>query len=329
MASPAQEPSWATTTLAVALTDVLARRGITAAELAEQLGPRWRFLRHGASHVDGRALRPDDLARLRRALDLPPGYFAEERELAVIRTVRDEPELRDRLYFALAERAGADAAAATAVEGAVDEPVPGDGGAFVPLAPPTFRHLVVVVLDVSEASESQRATAVRAAIDDRLRGLLDDLTRSQEASNFDVSFVAYNLAGVASTPPASPSGLREPGFLEALWRSVQADPGVETDPDATPPLARALDVACARWREFSAAPAQVPISATVLVLAPAAQDVPQAVAEATAGLEALSRVTVVPIDLGALPGDRLAERVNLRGDASGQQASLRLRTMCS
>jgi hypothetical protein len=40
----------------------------------------------------------DLIGRVNDALALPPGYFPELREVEVIRRLRKDPELRDRLY---------------------------------------------------------------------------------------------------------------------------------------------------------------------------------------------------------------------------------------
>jgi transcriptional regulator with XRE-family HTH domain len=85
--------------IADVLPAILAERGMSVRGLARRLGVDIghvsRALRPGAT---GKSLSADLVARIRAELDLPPGYFVEEREAAVIARIRDDPRERDGLY---------------------------------------------------------------------------------------------------------------------------------------------------------------------------------------------------------------------------------------
>lgn len=47
---------------------------------------------------DYKSLSPELVGRLGRALELPPGYFPEERQHAVVERIKEDAGLRDELY---------------------------------------------------------------------------------------------------------------------------------------------------------------------------------------------------------------------------------------
>lgn len=81
---------------AEALATLMSERGLSARSLAEQIG-----VHHTHVSVLLRGEKPPSVSLMRatsRALQLPPGYWAEERIQAVCDRVRTDPQLRDRLY---------------------------------------------------------------------------------------------------------------------------------------------------------------------------------------------------------------------------------------
>ena len=281
-----------------ALTDLLHRTGISLEDVTRHLGRDWRFLlRGGVEQLSGRRLTMDDLAQLRRVFDLPPGYFVEEREAFVIERLRLEPELRDRLYFALVDRDGRRAAgpghAAALVDGAPSIEN-ADDEILVPLAPPAALQLVLVVLDTSMSTARMDSALPRDDIDRGLAMLLGDLFRSQDASSFSVAVITYNNGGVASTVPADPRQLRSPAFIDALWHSVEA---AASDSDEPPLLDHALVVAHSIAEPFVLQDSDVPVSVNVLVLSSGMGTDRTTTLDAADRLKQLPALSVIAIDL--------------------------------
>jgi transcriptional regulator with XRE-family HTH domain len=81
------------------LPDLLSERGLSIRGLARELGINDSFL---TRVLKGTKSPSADLTRrITKTLGLPPGYFVEDREAAVIDAVRADPRLRDRLYAEL------------------------------------------------------------------------------------------------------------------------------------------------------------------------------------------------------------------------------------
>jgi hypothetical protein len=301
-----REPPFTTRPLGQALDELLDQTGMPVEDLIKHLGRRWRFLRRGVANVDGRGLPAEELARLRGMFDLPPGYFIEEREAFVARELRREPELRDRLYFALIDKDRRQAARlAAAAEAPADPPEPEPELALVPLAPPTLRQLVLIVLDTTLTATVARGP--RDEVDAAIARLLDELGGSQGSSNFAVAFVTYDEHGVASVPPAHPA-LIEDGVVEALWQSVERPDDADGDETGTggPLLHAALDVAHALAEAFFEEPSDLPVSVRVLVISSVATSDTEAARAASARLEKLPAVSVIalsPVDDAAFDRD--------------------------
>jgi transcriptional regulator with XRE-family HTH domain len=84
-----------------ALPALLAERSeLTLSGLASQVGVHrahlWRVI-HGEGR-DQKPASPELCRRIAQVLDLPEDYFPEAREDAVMRAMRGDPDLRDRIY---------------------------------------------------------------------------------------------------------------------------------------------------------------------------------------------------------------------------------------
>jgi plasmid maintenance system antidote protein VapI len=86
----AQEP------LGMALLAVLAERGMSLRALAKRI-------RINPSHLSRvirgeKAATPELIKRITRTLELPAGYFIEDREQRILERIRRDGKLRDRIY---------------------------------------------------------------------------------------------------------------------------------------------------------------------------------------------------------------------------------------
>jgi len=80
------------------LPDLLAERGLSQRKLAQLVDLNPSHLSRVLRGADQTRPSIDLIRRVAEALDLPTGYFEEEREAAVIERVKADPKLRDRLY---------------------------------------------------------------------------------------------------------------------------------------------------------------------------------------------------------------------------------------
>jgi Helix-turn-helix len=77
---------------------LLTARGISQRHLATQLGINSSHLSRALRGTDSKRPSPELIAKTSEALQLPPDYFPEAREAAIVAAVRNDPALRDRLY---------------------------------------------------------------------------------------------------------------------------------------------------------------------------------------------------------------------------------------
>ncbi len=78
---------------------------MSAHALAKKAGVNHSHLSRAKRGKDYKSLSGELVARLGRALELPPGYFPEEREALVVECIREDAELRDQLYRRLTRSA--------------------------------------------------------------------------------------------------------------------------------------------------------------------------------------------------------------------------------
>ena len=71
---------------------------MSASALAKKAGVNHSHLSRAKRGKDYKSLSGELVARLGRALELPAGYFPEERETVVVERIRADSQLRDRLY---------------------------------------------------------------------------------------------------------------------------------------------------------------------------------------------------------------------------------------
>ncbi len=83
---------------------LLAERGMSVSQLAERVGVSQSHFSRILRKADYRSASGDLARRVALALELPEDYFPEFRERFVIDAVRQDPELRDRLYRQLRKR---------------------------------------------------------------------------------------------------------------------------------------------------------------------------------------------------------------------------------
>ena len=77
---------------------------MTAHALAKKAGISHSHLSRAKRGKDYKSLSGDLVARLGTALELPAGYFPEEREAVVVEQIRHDARLRDELYRRVAPR---------------------------------------------------------------------------------------------------------------------------------------------------------------------------------------------------------------------------------
>lgn len=77
---------------------MLAERGMSLRQLAAELGMDHAHLSRALRGVQGKRPSRDLVIRIAATLDVPPAFFAEEREAVVIERVRSDPSFRDWLY---------------------------------------------------------------------------------------------------------------------------------------------------------------------------------------------------------------------------------------
>jgi transcriptional regulator with XRE-family HTH domain len=86
--------------------DLLRERGLSRRALARKAsidpGHLSRVLRHQAYKAPSATL----VAKVARALGLPPDYFPEYRQATLIERIKSDPSWRDDLYDQVAKRAG-------------------------------------------------------------------------------------------------------------------------------------------------------------------------------------------------------------------------------
>ena len=66
--------------------------------LADAVGVSNPHLSRVVRHANYKRANPDLMKRISKALGLPPDYFSEVREAAVVQRVQSDPKLRDELY---------------------------------------------------------------------------------------------------------------------------------------------------------------------------------------------------------------------------------------
>jgi transcriptional regulator with XRE-family HTH domain len=94
---PNHPPEWQTP-FREGLPQLMRARGITLRALAHEIGG----IDHGylSRMVSGKTrVNPRHAERIAVYLALPPDYFPEVREAAVIDAIRSDPRLRDAIYF--------------------------------------------------------------------------------------------------------------------------------------------------------------------------------------------------------------------------------------
>jgi transcriptional regulator with XRE-family HTH domain len=77
---------------------LLAERGLSQRKLAQMIDLNPSHLSRALRGADRARPSTDLIRRIAGALDLPAGYFPEQREAAVVEKIKSDPELRDRLY---------------------------------------------------------------------------------------------------------------------------------------------------------------------------------------------------------------------------------------
>jgi transcriptional regulator with XRE-family HTH domain len=91
-------PSQTQASFLAELPALLHERSMSAHALARLAGINHSHLSRAKRGKDYKTLSGELVARLGRALELPAGYFPEEREAVVIERIRSDPDLRDELY---------------------------------------------------------------------------------------------------------------------------------------------------------------------------------------------------------------------------------------
>jgi len=77
---------------------LLAERGLSQRKLAQMIDLNPSHLSRVLRGADRTHPSTDLIRRIAEALDLPPEYFPELREAAVLERIKSDPELRDQLY---------------------------------------------------------------------------------------------------------------------------------------------------------------------------------------------------------------------------------------
>ena len=80
---------------------LLAERRLSQRKLAQLVDLNPAHLSRVIRGADGARPSVDLVDRIAKALELPAGYFIEQRETAVIEMIRRNPALRDQLYARL------------------------------------------------------------------------------------------------------------------------------------------------------------------------------------------------------------------------------------
>jgi transcriptional regulator with XRE-family HTH domain len=80
------------------LPSLMAERGLSQRKLAQLIDLNPSHLSRALRGVDRTRPSIELIRRIALALDLPPGYFPELREAAVIERLKEDPGLRDKLY---------------------------------------------------------------------------------------------------------------------------------------------------------------------------------------------------------------------------------------
>lgn len=86
---------------AEALPGLLAERNMSVNTLAKDVGKSQSHFSRGLRGADAKYFSIDLIRLVRERLELPEGFFPEEREAFVIERIQDDPGLRDRLYNGL------------------------------------------------------------------------------------------------------------------------------------------------------------------------------------------------------------------------------------
>lgn len=94
----ASTPAQTTAAFLEALPALLDERSMSAHALAKKAGVSHSHLSRAKREKDYKSLSPALISRFGEALDLPAGYFPEEREAAVFEHLRQDTQLRDELY---------------------------------------------------------------------------------------------------------------------------------------------------------------------------------------------------------------------------------------
>ena len=75
-----------------------AERRLSQRKLAQLVDLNPAHLSRVIRGADGARPSIELIRRIAKALELPPGYFPEQREVAVIEMIKRNPALRDKLY---------------------------------------------------------------------------------------------------------------------------------------------------------------------------------------------------------------------------------------
>ncbi len=89
---------WTNTPFADEVPRLLAERGMSVRALAREAGVSQPHLSRVLRRVDYKTPSLKLCRAVARALGLPEDYFPEYREALVVRSLRDDPRVRDRLY---------------------------------------------------------------------------------------------------------------------------------------------------------------------------------------------------------------------------------------
>ena len=89
---------WTDTPFTVELPRLLHERGLSLRALARAIGINDSHLSRVVRRADYKAASAELTRRIAVELGLPPDYFPDVREAAVISVIKTDPDLRDRLY---------------------------------------------------------------------------------------------------------------------------------------------------------------------------------------------------------------------------------------
>jgi len=94
--------NWTTAPIGVALPELIAERSLSLRRIAALAEVDPSHLSRGLRGKGDKQISGELAGRIAEALGLPVDYFPEYREMVIVRAVREDPALRDRLYKRLA-----------------------------------------------------------------------------------------------------------------------------------------------------------------------------------------------------------------------------------